>query len=212
MCSQAPSYQKRANSTMSTPKLVTLSGVHGVGKTTVVSLVRRMQDFKVGPERPLNPFQSSYEAMLFFIASFAWRDEQASQFVEPTLLDRWAFVDIKIYIQTLELLGHINNNQCLALQEVLKHSFSGRVKPDVAILLDDSSANILYRLEHFRQPSKYRIFERDLSFISALRERFLSTFRLLESKETGKVRVHVFNVNKCSPDQIAEKVLNLVNA
>lgn len=189
---------------MHNKKIITFSGVHGVGKTTILERIASDIHYKPSFVRPPNPFLSPYEGMLFFIAAFSWRDQKAIETKDDVILDRWASIDILVYIKALLELGRINKEQYKSLVDALKHSSSNRIQPIISVLLDDKPANILARIEMHREPSRNHIYERDLEFISSLRNIFYAIFNELKNKSA--ISIVVINVDGRTPDQIAMEV------
>lgn len=198
---------------MSTNRIITISGIHGVGKSTIILQILKLQNFAKGLERPKNPFQTSYEAMLFFISAFSWRDKEASKVNGPILLDRWSYIDIGVYIKTLESLKHISTFEASVLFQALEQSYCKKISPSLAIFLDDEPSNILVRIKVFRDPSKHHIFERDLEFISKLREIFLSEFEAMISDQSieNANSYNIVKINKRSPEKVAEEIIGIIN-
>lgn len=193
--------------------IVTISGVHGVGKSAVISYLCEKLRLSAGTERPKNPFAEPYEAMLFFVASFGQRDREACACEDPLVLDRWSAVDVSIYIEALDRLGRLQSRQADALQAALNASASARLVPTLAVLLDDAPEEILSRLKRFRAPSKHHLFERDLEFITELRRRFVERFDAKEwppAQPPGQSSV--VKIGKRSPGAVADEVVSLVRA
>lgn len=193
-------------------KLITVSGVHGVGKSETITQLRKKIGFTEGSNRPSNPFQTPYEAMLFFIAAFSKRDQDVNKLKASVLLDRWSSVDIEVYINSLSILKYINSNEALVLSNALHRSSSENLIPDLAILLDDDPENILNRIKSFRIPSKHHIYERDIEFIKTLRKNFLNVFENLKTRDQYKelVVLTVF-VNNRTYELVAEEILEKIS-
>ena len=190
---------------LSAKHLVTISGVHGVGKTSLLMHAQKRLGGISLIDRPKNPFQTPFEAMLFFVASFSQRDRLINQQSGLTWCDRWAMHDIAVYAWTLFELGHLSRLEAEAIVRALRRSESFGVRPDVAILIDDEPEAILSRIEQYRKPSPHHIFERDKEFISALRIHFLARFRDLVSKK--KQRIFIVAVNNRPACDVAEEAI-----
>ena len=73
--------------------------------------------------------------MLFFIAAFSNRDKTLGVKENITyVLDRFSYIDIKVYIDTLLELSHINREEYNSLISVLNQSFSKKIMPSYAFL------------------------------------------------------------------------------
>ena len=191
-------------------RIITFSGVHGVGKSTIIKNLHAYMNFEEGVERPKNYFKTPFEAMLFFIAAFSNRDRNLKNRKNITyVLDRYSFLDIKVYLDALKELSYLNNEEYTSLVSVLNFSYSKKINPDNSFLLDDKPENILHRIEKFREPSKHHIFERDIRFIKVLREKFIENYHDLKDKSIQ--RFHIISVDFRDPSIIAKEVYLIIN-
>jgi len=190
--------------------IVTFSGVHGVGKSTIINNLHGYFKFVEGKERHKNYFHTPFETMLFFIAAYSDRDRNLKNRKNITyILDRFSYVDIKVYLDSLNELSYLTNEEYNSLVSVLNQSHSKKITPICCFLLDDTPKNILHRIEKFREPSKHHIFERDLRFITKLRENFIESFKILQKDSTQKF--YIISMNYRSPSLIIDEVCTILN-
>ena len=192
-------------------KKVSISGVHGVGKTTLIHNISQKFNLLPSIERPQNPFLIPYEAMLFFIAAFSWRDKEIISKNKSFLIDRWSIIDISVYIKVLYNMRKISKNQYVALVTALNNCESNDLIPDIAILLDDEPNNILKRIELYEEPSKHHIFERDFNFITLLRNEFLFNFKELSSTERfSNTKICILQINGKNSKNVLDEATNIL--
>jgi thymidylate kinase len=186
-------------------KLITISGTHGTGKTTILNLINKELNWGIGIDRALNPFQTTYQAMLFFVSSFSLRDKNALEVLakENIIIDRWSLIDIEAYIEVFENINYLSVKEKNAISLALNTSDSKRIKPRLAILLDSKPETILDRLKKFRTPSKHHIHERDFKALSAIRNTFLKKFKQIKDVETM-----IISTDGKSPMEIVEEIKN----
>jgi thymidylate kinase len=193
--------------------LITLSGVHGVGKSTIMELLNQKLDWNLGIKREKNPFQSTFQAMLFFICSFSWRDQNALKELKTAnlLLDRWSFIDIQAYIKGLVALELLTREEGHVISNTLIISPSRQIKPQLGVLLDAPPETILYRLETFRKPSKHHIFERDISVITAVRHEFYTIFKRLKNENLyPETEIIILDTNDKTPEDVVTEIQNFL--
>lgn len=185
-------------------KLITISGTHGTGKTTILNQINKELKWGVGIERALNPFQTTYHAMLFFVCSFSFRDEKALEALEKknVIIDRWSLIDIEAYIEAFESIHYLSTNEMLAIKLALNTSLSNMIKPDLAILLDAKPETILFRLKKFSPPSKHHIHERDIKALTAIRNTFLKKFDQINSE----VKKIIISTDGKTPSDIVTEI------
>jgi len=159
--------------------IVTVSGVHGVGKSTVCKYLQR--SFNLGPEieRPSNPFKDSYHSMLFFVASFSARDSKVKEQALPMAVDRYSFHDIAVYIEVLKKLDKITREDYWRLRSINITALLHSLEPEIAILLDDDVESLLLRLQN-RGGKTGHIFEYDPEVLYHLNEAFIREFATWE--------------------------------
>jgi thymidylate kinase len=187
-------------------QIITISGVHGSGKSTILELLKKIIKFNSGIERAKNPFQTTFHAMLFFVCSFSHRDAVAIEAnkICDIILDRWSTIDIQSYIDAFLNIQYLTYSEKEAIQHALQVSPSKNITPNIAILLDATPEAILFRLKKFRKPSKHHIHERDLKALTAIREAFLENFSKLNNSETKIIRIFT---NDKSPNEVLNEIL-----
>ena len=190
-------------------QIITLSGVHGVGKSTIINILHSLLSFNEGEKRPKNYFQTPYEAMLFFIAAFSDRDKKVNQSGNGIyILDRYSYIDIKIYIKALKEIDYISENECKSLLIALDNGYSIKIRPTLSFLLHDKPENILNRIKKFREPSKHHLFERDIKFIRTLENLFLSEFQYM--KQNFLNQFYITSINNQEPSKIGYSILAII--
>lgn len=189
---------------MSMNKVISVSGVHGVGKSTIINRISSIYNLIPSIPRPQNPFTTPYEAMLFFIAAFSWRDNSIREQNRNALIDRWSICDISIYVDSLHIMEKISKHQHRALLGALGQSESHLLVPNVAILLDDAPSSILKHIESFA-PSIHHILERDIQFISILRDGFIRRFKELDRSQSDP-KIMIIEVNGKGIDDVCTEV------
>lgn len=155
--------------------VLTVSGVHGVGKSAVSEFLQRRFTLPVEPKRPSNPFSDPYHSMLFFIASFSARDFKAREIHSQMALDRYSFHDIAVYVEVLHRLGKITHADYERLRSINIAALLGSLEPEVAVLLHDDVESVLMRLSK-RGGKIGHIFEHDRQVIYHLNEAFIREF------------------------------------
>jgi len=187
-------------------KLITISGTHGTGKTTILKEINKELKWEVGIERYLNPFQTTYHAMLFFVCSFSFRDKEALEALEKrnVIIDRWSLIDIEAYIEAFESIDYLTTNEVIAIKLALNTSHSSLIKPDLAILLDSRPETILYRLKEFRTPSKHHIHERDIRALTAIRNSFINKFHKINAEIN---KIIIISTDGKTPSEIVTEIM-----
>jgi len=170
-------------------KLITISGIHGTGKSTILNLINKKINWKEGVEREKNPFQNTFQAMLFFVCSFSYRDLMVAKDRDynDIIIDRWSTKDIEAYIEAFENIGYLTSLEKNAIKNALNASPSCQIQPDLAIFLDSNVETILERLTKFREPSKHHIHERDCVALEELRKTFLKKFSAINNVDILKI-------------------------
>jgi len=185
-------------------KIITISGVHGAGKSTILNLLNKQLNWKEGIEREKNPFQSTFHAMLFFVCSFSLRDlmvlKDTSTF--NTIIDRWSIMDIEAYIEAFENIGYLTTIEKKAISNALKASPSNLILPQLSIYLETNVDTILERLAKFRVPSIHHIHERDPIALKELTKSFSKKFKGLNNVDIIKI-----TTDGKSPDEIVCEIL-----
>jgi len=163
--------------------VVTVSGVHGVGKSAVCEFLKQTFATPPLPERPSNPFVDPYHSMMFFIVAYSKRDQAARQLRSPLVIDRYSFHDIAVYVEVLHELNKVTDAQYETLRLVNTEVLCGSLDPEVAVLLEDDADSVVGRLIQ-RGGKPGHIFEYDREVIYHLNEAFTREFNNWEITRT----------------------------
>lgn len=156
--------------------IVTISGVHGVGKTTQSGLVAHALGWSESPTRPPNPFAADVLAsMLYFLASFAARDRCLGDRASPAVIDRWSHRDIAVYIEALFAEAHLTSAERKTLLQVNREVLAESLAPRAAILLNDSPTEVFRRLQR-RGARPGHLYEADIALLGRLVDYFEEEF------------------------------------
>lgn len=128
--------------------LLSLSGPHGVGKTTLISLLSARMGFRLPPQRSPNPFiDSPFYSMLYYILSFCHRDSAFYKLGTSGIVDRHTMIDILVESQVFKNIGAINDQEFQIIIKFLYSMTNRDILSKNVIFLNDKPDSILKRLE-----------------------------------------------------------------
>ena len=195
-------------------KIITISGVHGIGKSFLIDYMGKIYPIKYPPDRPSNPFQSPFYSMLFFIIAFSERDRKTRKLTGTIILDRFSFHDIAVYIYALKKISKIKNEEYTILSDINFQLLRNSLDPDLSILLMDDPRYIFERLKK-RGGKEGHLYEMDLEFISELEICFEKEFagyeisKAMYGRSYCAARKHIsLQVKRMKLDRIGNQILN----
>lgn len=157
--------------------ILTISGAHGVGKSTLCELLAARTGFAASPERHPNPFpEDTYNGLLYFIASYSHRDSLIRANPRNWILDRWSYRDIAVYIDGLYALNRLSSSQQRTLKIVKREVLYNTLEPTIAVMLLDSTPAVMERLIK-RGGKAGHLFEFDRDLMSVLNQMFREEFQ-----------------------------------
>lgn len=173
-----------------TRRIVTVSGVHGVGKSTLVS--RLCRDLRIPPVMPRldSVFRESVAlSMFFYVLAFGQRELRLKKRVGSAIIDRDQLRDLLVDGWTLYSLGHLSANDLDLFVSMCRRVLLPSPRPLLQILLDDAPANVMARLRRRGEKSN-RFLERDLEYVSATVLNYRREFES-EAISVGRFNMHV---------------------
>lgn len=175
-------------------RIVSVSGVHGVGKSTLVSELCKLHGVPLPPSRLPNPFQDLFLAFMFYILAFAKRDTSVFQRTGLSFVDRHSARDILVDIWTLYELRRLTDSQVDTLKETCQRILMPFGPPACSILLDDDIENVVIRIKARPLPPGHPPdLEYDREYIKAILKNFRREF------ESEEITVGRFGMKIASP-------------
>ena len=175
-------------------RIVSVSGVHGVGKSTLVSELCKLHGAPLPPLRLPSPFEDLFLAFMFYILAFAKRDTSVFQRTGLSFVDRHSARDMLVDIWTLYELKRLTDSQVDTLKETCHRILVPFGPPACSILLDDDIENVVSRIKSRPLPFGHPPdLEYDREYIEAIIMNFRREF------ESEEITVGRFGMKVASP-------------
>lgn len=157
--------------------IITLSGVHGVGKTTTLSALSENLGTLHPQPRAVNPFTQTMLSLAFYVLSFAERDDSLCGAAGLAFIDRDSVRDILVDVWAHRQLGYITADQEDLVVHAAKTLLVPRRRVHFSFLLDDTPDNVLSKLRGRTLPQGHlKSLEYDLEYVERLVSGFQQEF------------------------------------
>lgn len=162
--------------------LISISGCHGVGKSTILDSVKKNYDCILPPKTIPNPF--SENAILSFIHYIIERNKQHQYLnkrrAERIITDRYGFLDTSIYVQTLFECGRISKSERNLFGRVVNSLTDVWISPKLVCILCASPEEILNRLRNRKKTSRNHYDPFDINLLKNINNNFYNTYHSKE--------------------------------
>ena len=175
-------YETNMNKSVRNKNLISISGCHGVGKSTILDSVKKNYDCILPPKTIPNPF--SENAILSFIHYIIERNKQHQYLnkrrAERIITDRYGFLDTSIYVQSLFECGFISKSEQNLFSRVVNNLADVWITPKLICILCASPEEILNRLKNREKLSKNHFNPFDINLIESINNNFYNTYHSKE--------------------------------
>lgn len=194
-----------------------ISGPHGVGKTTLISLVSARLNFHLPPCRVTNPFShNTFFSMMFYALSFSNRDKEFNRLRLPGIVDRHTIIDLLVEAHVFHYIGAINDQELKYFIQVIIGLVNKNILAQHVILLNDDPGAILHRLRLRPLPCDHiPELETDESYIEILCNSFYEEFKnhtLLKKYDIYDTKLHTqqININGRYVEDIVDELIEIL--
>jgi len=191
---------------------VAISGVHGVGKSTILKkLCEKNTEFikinettipVVHSEQISNPVLRE----LWFYSNYVKREQFEIQNAGLKIADRWVN-DIKIYISAMLSSNMINTAEYTSLNSVINSR--QWTEPDMEIVIIADEKELLKRIENRSRDSKEVLKEKDLEFLKKVNSGFIEYAKMNQGLRPV-ILIDTSNMNEETAARIVEKEINKI--
>ncbi|MDQ1350520.1 MAG: hypothetical protein QG657_822 [Acidobacteriota bacterium] len=195
--------------------IVSISGVHGVGKTTLITKICELTGYLASPKRVPNPFNDETLSLMFYVLSFACRDDEINRMEGLIFIDRDSARDILVDVWAHRELGYINSNSERCIVSACEDVLCPRRHIDYSFLLDDNPEEILKRIIKRPLPAGHlQKLEYNMDYIKLLIEGFRREFEDYGiSQGEYKISINpteysIIPINFKGADELAFEIIN----
>ncbi len=163
---------------------ISISGVHGIGKTTICELLYKRNGWKYIPEttdttiKPplIGPSGDAFKTEMWFLRHYLLRDRlYPAGNGETVVEDRW-LNDVIIYSKAAKQSGILSEDDFVMLKDYYDNVYAHSTKPDLEIILYANETDVQKRIRKRMRKDSEKWGENDTNYLKLINNLFLDYY------------------------------------